>query len=101
VLAVAGERVGHGGHERDGVTLEVAVVDPDRVEAGIARPARPVDDIVRVVAGGQADADRPGEGAHLVAPGGALLRSDDRSNCSDLLLRMSRFTGSPPEPPRT
>ena len=54
--------------ERDGVALEVAVVDPDRVQPCVAGSARPVHDFFGIAARGQAEADRAGERTHRGAP---------------------------------
>jgi hypothetical protein len=55
----------HGGGEGDRVALVVRVVDPQRIEARISSSAGPIDDIVEVAAGGEAEADLAGEGGHL------------------------------------
>ncbi len=63
-VPVRGDRLGDRGREADPVTLEVAVVDPHRLQALVARLPRPADDLVDVAAGGKAETDGTGEGAH-------------------------------------
>ena len=58
---------GDGGHEADGVTLEVAVVDPDRVETGPLRPFGPLDDLVDLAAGGEPEPDPACQRFHRAA----------------------------------
>jgi hypothetical protein len=64
LVAVAGETVGDGRDERDRVALEVRIVDPEGLQTSVAGTPRPVEDVVGIAAGGQAEADGTGEGAH-------------------------------------
>ena len=64
-LRIVGEGAGDRGAVRDGVPLVVGVVDPDRVEAGVARPPRPIDDVGNVASGRKPQADATCQGAHV------------------------------------
>ena len=68
LVAIGGDRLGYGRGEAHPVAFEVAVVDPDRIEALVACLARPAHDLVDVAAGGEAETDRAGEGAHGESP---------------------------------
>ncbi len=59
---------GDGRDEADGVPLEVAVVDPDRVEALALRARRPIDDLVHLAASRQAEPDPSCQRCHRAAP---------------------------------
>ena len=63
-VAVAADRGCDHGAEAHGVALEVGVVDPDRIEAGVPRAAAPVDDVFDVAAGGESETDRSSQGTH-------------------------------------
>ncbi len=67
VLAtVRGDAERDRGREAHPVALEVAVVDPDRIEALVARRERPGDDLLDVAAGGESKTDPARQGAHGV-----------------------------------
>ena len=75
-LLVRGQGAGDRGSVRDGVALEVRVVDPDRVEAGVAGAARPVDHVRDVAPSGQTQANATRQCCHLAPAGGCLGRWD-------------------------
>src|SRR5439155_26339476 len=56
----------HGGQVRDGIALEITVVDPDGIEAELLGPPRPDGGLVDVASGGQPDADPASQLSHEI-----------------------------------
>ena len=73
------------------VALVVGVVDPDRIEAGVAGASAPVDDVFDVAPGGESETDRSSQGAHgggapCALRGGPMIATPDVT-CSFALAR--------------
>ena len=86
-VVVRGDRLRDRRREADAVALEVGVVDPDGVEALVARPAGPARHLVDVATGGEAEADGAGEHAH----GGAAPGGWRAWNRASILARPNRY----------
>ena len=64
-IGVRRESARDGRAVRDGVALEVGIVDPDGVEAGVSGASRPVDDVGNVAPGGNAQTDSTCQRSHV------------------------------------
>ena len=79
----------------DRVPLEVGVVDPDRFEAGVARPPGPVDHVRDVAPGRDAQSDATCQRSH-VAPFPVPWRRFDPTSCRRRRAEARRYvSGSP------